>query len=299
MSTNSDIQYLEEDEIDLRHLFLKLWARRWLVIGSTVSMTAVMAAIAFLMTPTYKAAATLIATSAEKSASGVMEGALSQLGGTNSLASSLAGSLGVSSVDPVTAEALAVLQSRQFTERFINDLNLMPKLYSDMWDADKNKWKVPLNKQPTPAKAYEYFNEKIRSVSMDKKTTLITLEIDWKDRIEAADWANELVRRLNQEMRARAIAKSKASTEYLEKELDQTTFVGAQMAISRLIETQIKLRMLANVTEEYSFRIVDLALPADEDDPEKPKKLLMIVMGSFVGLFLGVLIASVTHKKKL
>ena len=47
--------------------------------------------------------------------------------------------------------------------------------------------------------------------------------------------------------------------------------------------------MLANVTEQYSLRVVDKALPADEDDPVKPKKLLMIVLGPFLGGFLGVL----------
>ena len=120
------------------------------------------------------------------------------------------------------------------------------------------------------------------------------MQIDWKNRFEAAQWANELVRRLNQEMRSRATTEADASLGYLSKELQATAVVPIRDAISHLIETQVKKRMLANVTEEYSFRIVDHALPADADDPERPKKLLMFVGGPLVGLLLGVLLVLVS-----
>jgi LPS O-antigen subunit length determinant protein (WzzB/FepE family) len=93
--------------------------------------------------------------------------------------------------------------------------------------------------------------------------------------------------RLNAEMRRRAIGKADASIGFLEKELNTTTVVATREAISRLIEVQIKQRMLANVTDEYAFRIVDRALPPDKIDVLKPKKALMLFAGLAVGLLVG------------
>jgi uncharacterized protein involved in exopolysaccharide biosynthesis len=186
------------------------------------------------------------------------------------------------------------LRSRQFTERFISDHNLLPKLFAKKWDAANNKWKVTEKEQPTLAKANAYFTKNIRTVAQDKKTGLVTLQIDWRDRNEAAAWANELVQRLNSDMRIRAIAKTDASVGYLEKELKTTSLIGTPEAINRLIESQVKQRMLASVSQEYSFRVVDKAMAVDEDDPIKPKKLLLLIAGPFFGSFLGILLVLVT-----
>lgn len=282
MKTNT--QAWGDDEIDLRELFLKLWGRRWTIVAFVVLCTAALMSAAFLMTRIYSASVVVVSAGSERSSSGSLGSALGSLGGLASLAG-----INIGSSDSETQEALAVLNSREFTERFITEKNLMPKLYSKIWDAKTNQWTVDKEDQPTLAKANEYFAEKIRSVAQDKKTGLITLTIQWRDRNEAAQWANELVQRLNAEMRARAITKTEAMVGYLEKELKNTTDIGTRDAVNRLIEVQVKQRMLANVSEQYSLRVVDKALPADEDDPIKPKKLLMIVAGPFLGGFLGIL----------
>jgi len=116
----------------------------------------------------------------------------------------------------------------------------------------------------------------------------LTLQIDWRDRSEAARWVNEIAARLNAEMRARAIEQADASVSFLEKELGTTSTVEIRDSINRLIEAQIKQRMLANVTREYAFRVVDRALPSDADDPVRPQKLMLFVLGPVVGLVLGI-----------
>ncbi|MGC3982202.1 MAG: Wzz/FepE/Etk N-terminal domain-containing protein [Steroidobacteraceae bacterium] len=272
----------EDGAIDLQWMFVLLWQKRWWVVVSVIAFLALFTTAAFTITPTYRAETVLISASAERSSNGLLGSALSQLGGLASLAG-----ITVGSSDSETEESLAVLRSRQFTERFISENNLMPKLYAQIWDAAAGKWTVPDEERPTLAKASGYFNRRIRTIAQDKKTGLVILQIDWKDRLDAAAWANELVRRLNMEMRDRAIAKADASIGYLEKELNTTSLVGTQEAINRLIEAQIKQRMLANVSQEYSFRVVDKALPADSDDPVKPKKLYLIASGPFVGFVFG------------
>jgi uncharacterized protein involved in exopolysaccharide biosynthesis len=276
---------VEDNAVDLSLLVRQLRVRRWWVLGSTLFCAALAVAAFFVMTPKYIASTVLISASNERnSLSGSLSSALGSLGG--GLASLAGASLGAS--DSATEEALAVLRSRQFTEQFISDLHLMPVLYYRKWDAVNGRWKGKEEDWPTPAKAYKFFSKKVEAIAQDKKTGLTVLLIEWKDRQVAADWANELVKRLNLEMRRREIDKAEASVSYLEKELTTTNVVETREAINRLIETQVKDRMLANVTEEYAFRVVDKAMPADQDDPSKPQKLLLFIGGPLLGLVLGI-----------
>jgi hypothetical protein len=190
--------------------------------------------------------------------------------------------------DSLTEEALAVLKSRQFTEQFIVDRNLLPVLFAKQWDAKAGRWKVDEMHQPTPSRAYRMF-KKIRSIVQEKKGSLITMDVDWTDRIAAADWANDMVRRLNLEMRQRAMTRADTAVGYLEKEFETTTAVATREAIGHLTEQQVKQRMLAAVTQEFAFRVIDPAKPPDRDDRYFPNRFMMVIAGPIVGLILGIL----------
>jgi uncharacterized protein involved in exopolysaccharide biosynthesis len=275
----------EWNAVDLRALLAALWVRRWWVIGLVVVFTAGGVLVAMFTTPVYRASAVLISAGAERSTmTGSLGSAVGALGGLAALAG-----VGLSGDDAGTEEALAVLRSRQFTESFIKDKHLMQRLFADRWDERNQRWTVPEEKQPTLARTYKYFDKKIRVITRDRKTGLVTLNVEWTDRNEAAEWANELIQRLNAEMRARAIAKANASLGFLEQELADTTDLGTRDAINRLIETQIRQRMVANVTPEYAFRIVDRAMPSDANDPIKPNKLLLVAGGLLAGIIFSVL----------
>lgn len=277
-------EHYDTRELDLGLLLGRI-RRKWVwVLTSTVVCTAAFVAAAYLMTPIYRASVVMASASNERAGvTGGLGGALGQLGGLASLAGINVGGAGTE-----TDEALAVLKSREFTEAFVSDHKLMPELFPSAWNAATGQWKLPESKRPTLAKAYKLFDKKIRSIVQDKKTGLVTLQIDWKDRQEAADWANDLVQRLNAEMRSRAIKRSEGSVEYLERELASTPTVATREAINRLIEAQVKQRMFANVSQEYVFRVVDKALPADPDDRESPKKLNLLIEGLLLGLGVGV-----------
>jgi uncharacterized protein involved in exopolysaccharide biosynthesis len=274
----------ERDSI--RGLIEDVWARRWWILAATVTVTMAAILIAFLTTPVYRASVVMVPAAAERGGlGGGLGAALGQIGGLASIAGINLNSSGIE-----TEEALAVLRSREFTETFIRDKQLLPKLFRKKWDSQAGTWRDGED-PPTAAQAYRYFHRKVRSIQQDQKTGLVTLQIDWRDREEAAQWANELVARLNAEMRARAIAQADASVGYLEKELESTATLATREAISRLIEAQIKQRMLANVTQEYAFRVADKAMPADANDPIRPKKAMLIASGVVLGLGLGVLMA--------
>lgn len=271
-------------EFGMRELVERLWHRRWWLAASVAACTVLAAIVAFATTPVYRSAVVVVPASAERnSISSGLTSALGQLGGLASLAGIELGGSGQE-----TEEALAVLKSRGFTEAFINERKLLPKLFHRQWDVARGTWRT--GEPPSAAKAYKYFNKRVRSITQDKKTGLVTMQIDWTDAQEAADWANELMQRLNAEMRRRAIDKTNASLGYLEKELTATATVETREAINRLVEAQIKQRMLANVTTEYAFRVVDKAMPADPDDPVKPQKVLLLALGPVAGLGFGIVV---------
>ncbi len=280
----NDVSADVDEGMDLKLVIASLLACWWWVAVSVVFFTGVLYITAHLLTPVYRATILLIPTKTDKD----MDPGGGGLGGIGGVASLVGINLGGS--DSQTEEALAVLKSREFTQKFIEDENLMPILYAKIWDANTGKWTVDEKHQPTLSKAFRRFDKSIRMIVPEKKTSLINVNIDWTDRVLAAKWANELVQRLNAVMRQRELARADSSIGYLEKEFETTTAVATREAIARLIEAQVKQRMLASVTPEFAFRVVDKAPILDKDEVHFPNKLLMYMSGALIGFAVGVLL---------
>lgn len=262
----------------------QLWAGRWWILSACVLGTALFLGVSYLMTPIYRASTVLAPASQERAGlGGLLSSALGSFGGL----ASLAGISGGGPAQQSTDEAVAVLRSRQFVEKFITERNLLPKLYPKLWDDATGKWNVPPEEQPGIASAVKYFLKDVMTVTQDKKTNLLTLQIDCEDRLASADWANDLVHRLNDWMRAKSVGRTDASLAYLRKEMEGASMVEARLAIGRLMEAQINQRMLSSVSDEFSFRVLDPAYAPDRGDRARPKRLLMAIFGFLAGGVLG------------
>jgi uncharacterized protein involved in exopolysaccharide biosynthesis len=269
------------DEIDLQYMFAHITQNRWWILACMVAATAILSTYAFFARPMYRVTAVLM-----PAASGQVANRTGLAGG---MLGSLAGDFGFGGPhNSRTEQALAVLQSREFTESFISDEHLMPQLFPNEWNASAGRWDVPVAKRPTLAEAYDYFNKKIRTITEHKRTGLITLQIEWTSSQEAAKWINELIDRLNQEMRKRAITKADASMQFLAAQLQNTSNVEVRNAIGYLMEAELKKRMLAQVTPDYSLQFVAPPVGTDGAAPVWPKKILLLILGPVVGFLLAV-----------
>jgi uncharacterized protein involved in exopolysaccharide biosynthesis len=260
--------------------------RRWrtLVITPLV-FGAVAAIIGFTMTPIYRST-TLVIPNEQNDRSGALGSVIGQIGGGGLAA--LAG-LGLGgSTQSATSEAVAILQSHQFIQEFIESNKLMPKLYDKKWDAANNDWKKDIWKVPTIEKAYKLFTGEILDVYQDKKTNLVTISITWKDRMEAAEWANQLLDLVNKRMRTVAIDDADKTLKYLQQELPAADTVEVRRAISSMMEAQLKTKAVATVREEYAFRVIDPAIPSDPDLRLRPHKATYILIGLVMGFLTGV-----------
>lgn len=266
------------NEIDLLDL-ARLLVASWKLIGFiTILVTGAFAAYALLAPEIYKAETLLAPVKEEKAG---VPSALSQFGG-------LAAMAGISIPGDTDKEkVVATLKSRKFITRFLSEKDLLPVLFEEQWDSGAKRWDtVSGGKVPTLVTGYESFTGSVMTVAEDKKSGLVTLAIRWKDPQVAAEWANQLVTRLNEVMRERAIEESDKRIEYLDKELLDTTVQDMREVLYSLLESEKQKAMLANVNEEFALGVIDPAVAPEER--ESPRRKTIVALGGFFGAFLGI-----------
>lgn len=277
-----DMRYSSASEIPVEQklYILDLWKamleNKILIIVSVLTTTSIAIVIAFSITPIYRAEALLVPAANESgNRVGVMSG---QLGGLASLTGIDIGDRGGS-----TDEAIAIMRSRDFTNNFIVEENILPILFKDKWDANNNSWK---NKKDLPSlwDAYKIFNP-VRKVHKDKKTGLVTVAIEWTDPKQAADWVSKIIYRINNQFRQQAIIDAEKSIQYLQSELLKTSVIEVKQSIYKMVEAQTKNKMLANTQQEYAFRVIDKAVVPEERIKPRRRNITII------GFVLGVLVA--------
>jgi uncharacterized protein involved in exopolysaccharide biosynthesis len=286
--------------LDFYSLAIALWRRLWLLVTAAFLGAFAALLVALLATPLYRAESVLVPSTAQRIALGYsisdLQPSLSVA--TNAGSVSALARLGVDTSRAATEEAIAVLLSRELGNRFISDENLAPLFVDRTWTNVLGPWNGFVEKQPTEQDAFEFFDKNVRRVSRDAGTGFIVLRITWHDPEVAAAWANELVGRLNAQMRERAVARTTSSLQALEKALETATVIDAREALSTLVERQVNERLVASISDEYAFRIVDRALPPDKDDVVWPRTLLMLLVGTSIGLVVGLTLVMFAYVKR-
>lgn len=311
MQTLRAVPANDELEIDLGELVGVLWRGRWWIVLAGVLAGVIGIVVAFSLGNQYKAS-TVLAPAGED-AKGAAGALASQFGGLASLAGiNLPGGGG----GPKTS--LAVLQSAEFIAQFIEEQGIKPALYPQLWDAQRQQWKPrnapgflrqltlswvddPVQQararrkttEPGDLAAAEMFKLGVLSVSEEKKTGLVTVAISWRDPNQAVAWAEGLVRQLNRRMQREAMAEADRSLAYLQAELAKTQEVPVREAIYKLVESTQKSRMIASVTNEVAFKVLD---PASAPElPVSPKRPLIIVLAGMLGGMFAVVALLIRH----
>jgi uncharacterized protein involved in exopolysaccharide biosynthesis len=251
--------------------------RVWLVTGIVGGVLGVVLALS--MTPIYRAAAVVAidTQAAESLGSGLFGGQLSGLAGLAGL------SLGGSNR---RLEYIAVLESRALADQFIAENDLKVQFFEKQWDPKEKRWTS--KKVPTADDAYRFFSEGVCRIDEDRRTGLITVSMEWRDRAAAARWANLYVQKANELLRKRAMQEASSSLEFLDRELAKASTVEIRNAMYQLVESQKKQQMLATVREDYIFHTIDPAVIADQKRFVRPKRALIVAACGIAGGLLGV-----------
>lgn len=250
---------------------------RWAAIGCLVLCIGLAVVVAVISPPIYKAEVLMAPVPEGESQTG-LQAIASELGALSPF-----GGLGLSADNDETEQALAILESRAFTQGFIRDRELLPVLFP-------SRYRENGADTPSMSEAYELFDREIRRIERREESGLVTLQIFWRDREKAAEWANELVARLNEHLRTRDAEEAIQTMAFLEAELEKTNIVEVRQGVYQLIENQVKRLMLTNVRKEYAFEIIDPATVPDPDDFERPRRAMLIGLGTVAGFFLAILL---------
>ena len=212
--------------------------------------------------------------------SGGLQSVLGQFGG-------LAAMAGLSTGSVNEQESLALLESRALFTQFANEQNLLPLLFPDRWDPVAGRWRTDAAHTPTMDDAWSMFDGSIRRVSDDPKTQLITLDVTWRDRQRAADWANELVHLANEQLRQRALRESAASISSYQEQAARTDAVEVRQSIYKLMELQVNRSVVAKSRLDYALTVIDPAVVPDAKHYVSPRRFLLRVISVPLGLFVA------------
>jgi LPS O-antigen subunit length determinant protein (WzzB/FepE family) len=270
---------------------LAVWAflaRHKAVIGPSVLAGAIVAgALAFALTPKYRAEVVFSPANSTGSLAGELG---ASLGGIAALAGVNIGGAGKRA-----DESLEYLRSREFTREFIQRHSLMPVLFAGKWDAARNRWRG--DDPPTIGDGVNRFSKQIAQITEDHRTGIAKLAVIWRDRVAAAQWANALVAEADAALRQRAIAEYTRSIDYLKAEGAQSSVVEVRAAVYKTMESELKDAMVARTRDAYAFRVLDPAVVRDAKDIDSPNKPLIIAMGGCVGLLFGILLGALRQRR--
>ncbi|WP_188150098.1 Wzz/FepE/Etk N-terminal domain-containing protein [Teredinibacter waterburyi] len=198
-------------------------------------------------------------------------------------------------VDVVSNEAVAMITSRDFINRFITKNDLMPILFRSKWDEQKQQWKTSSSeKAPTLWDGYKRFQRKVLDVSKDAESGLLRISVSWTNPEMAAAWANNIVATVNEVLRQNAILEAEQTLDYLKSELQRTAALDLKTSLNELIKTQMAKVVAANVHKQYAFKIIDPAVVPEE--PAIPKlTMILIIVGIVIGSFIGITLVLLIH----
>ena len=120
----------------------------------------------------------------------------------------------------------------------------------------------------------------------DKQTGFVTVSVEHYSPVVAKQWVDWLVQDINATVMRQDVNEAEQAIKYLNKQIAATSLADLQNVFFRLIEEQTKIVMLANVSPEYLFRVVDPAYVPEKHS--KPNRLVILILAMFLGGFVGV-----------
>ena len=295
----------KDDEVDLFGLLSLLWNEKVKIFSITLGFAVFSVLYALSLSNQYKATA-LLAPAQQQSAG--LPGSLGQLSGLASLA-------GVNISRGMTDEsqiAQQIMKSWSFIEKFIVVNGLEVEVFAvDGWDETQDlleinddvynytdgEWLLEDDdtgelREPSSWELFKVFN-RLLTVSENKKTGLVTVEIKYYSPKIAKRWLDLFVDAINSHMQKRQIDKVSANIKYLQDQIAKTPIAEMQEVFYTIIEEQIKSKMLAEASPEYAFVTVRPGMVPEEK--YSPKRAQICILITFLGGVLSVTWVLVMH----
>lgn len=215
-----------------------------------------------------------------------------------------------------SSEIIALLNSNILREEIIRKYNLLPVLFYEQWDEEKKEWKkddsfdfnpfklignivkvirpedrITLNKKeeeegiPSIWDGLRALDNMVRiNDNIDRNT--IGISVDFYDPEKAAAIVEDFLTTLNTHMSDEAKRVADTNKRYLEDQLKNISDPFIKQKIYGLIAHQVETAIMAEVKENFAFKVLDP--PTVPDRKIKPKRALMVILSFLLSLFAAI-----------
>ena len=290
----SNINCIEEDEIDLRELWETIKKGK-----KTIFITmAVIVSLTFIyvlkMPNSYKSEAILIPT----------ESGGASAGGLGGLAAMAGISLGGGSMTPDVAFK-SLLDNYAFMKDFV-ERNHIYAYYSredadkdyvfalgfrglyDLFRSEKDKDELDIEKEK-----FNLITKKLQknfSISADKKSGLITISYIDFDRVYAAKMVNMFLKDASDYLVENGLKNINSRLDYFQKEMAKVEAFELRQSLSQMISQILKEKVMMKSKQYYQCDLLTAPKPAYIKDKTKPKRGLILVVAFITSMIVGIFI---------
>lgn len=278
------------DDIDIKELFVLIWQTKKIFLALMTFFAAISVVYSLNLPNLYTSESLVTVSSRDQGSSSSSEAISSSFSG---IASAAGISIGSSGGGSRQALAIATLESRSFFEHLISFEEVLPALVAakkydsqsqsiifdtSLYDADLKKW---VSVKPSYLEAYRIYRE-ILKINLDKKSGFINIKVEHISPVFSYNFLTLIFHEVNTIVREKELTESKLALEYLNGILNKTKQIDTRLAIAKLIESQLKTQMLANVRPNYLLNPIDEAfLPIYKSGPSR---LRIVIIGMILGL---------------
>ena len=291
-------QNIDKHEINIELAFNKLWNKKFTILFITFIFSISSITFSLLLPNKYVSSSTLVLSSQLDSAISSMS---QNLGGLASLAGVDIGDSGKKD----ESLGIEIIKSRSFFEHLVSFDGVMEQIMAAKYYDSNNKktvfdkkkfivdealWvrkpKPPFGVEPTYLEAYQEYIDELLTIYHDKKAGVVEISITHVSPLFANEFLNLIIYQFNYLTREKEIKRSNNAMEYLSNESKNVQNVEVKQSINKLIEEQLKTKMISNMSDEYYFEVIDK--PYIPEEKSYPQRSLIVILATFIGLILSI-----------
>ena len=143
--------------------------------------------------------------------------------------------------------------------------------------------------------SFEYYKDAI-TIAEDVGTSFVEVSAKHHSPYLAQELVNLIIKKINETMRDEERDTSQKSLNFLNSQLNKTSYEDLRQSIISLQESQMQNLMIIEANEDYVFKIIDPAI-----SPElkfEPKRSVLVIIWTFIGLVVSSVIALVSNNRK-
>ncbi|KAB7892647.1 Wzz/FepE/Etk N-terminal domain-containing protein [Poseidonibacter ostreae] len=287
---NTNQEFIEEDEIDLRELFNTILRYKYKIAAFSFIVVLLTLFYVLSIPNSYKSEIILAPQSESKSASGGLAG-LASLAGV-----SLGGG---NSKDPFTMMQ-TTLKDYEFNKLLIEKYNLADKLANpqnlvfamgiDSFYSKKEKNNKIISKEELIFSTNKSLNS-ILSLSSDKKSGLIVLSAEHVDRFLAKELVDIYLEELISKIKFQDMKEIDKQIDYYKKELSSTYDVSLKEQLSKSLSALMQKRVFSLANDYYFVSKLTDSRVAYIKEKTNPKRALILTVSFVTSIILGIFMA--------